>query len=187
MGADLYLRSISNKAREDYQPLFDKAVKQRDALMDPPGSFTYNTQDPRYIKAQEIVNKYYDAMYPEDGYFRDSYNGTSLAWALGFSWWADVIPLLSSYVSEDAEGNVAADDNTGNLLFGENLQTFRRMVAKEIQPDVTVERLRKQDCLVDDGEHSPETWLTYFEEKRLRLLRFIDTAVTLNEPIYCSL
>jgi hypothetical protein len=177
MGADLYIRSISNKATEDYQSLFNKAVAQRNALPD----------GPQHEKAQEVVEKYYNLMYDHDGYFRDSYNATSLAWALGFSWWADVIPLLTDFESEDAHGNIADDDDTGNLLFGENLQTFRRMVAKEIKPDVTIERLRDQGALVDDDEHSPEAWLVYFEEKRMRLLRFIDTAIALDEPIYCSL
>jgi hypothetical protein len=76
MGADLYIRAIHDPIVEKYQPLFDKAVRRRDAL--PSDS---NEQE----VAQQEVEKYYDLMYSE-GYFRDSYNSTNVLWTLGLSW-----------------------------------------------------------------------------------------------------
>lgn len=76
MGADLYIEKIHQPLLEKYQPLFDEAVRQRDAL----------PRDSKEAKAaQRKVTRYYDLMY-SDGYFRDSYNVTSVLWRLGLSW-----------------------------------------------------------------------------------------------------
>lgn len=39
----------------------------------------------------------YEQKYSEQrGYFRDSYNSTSVMAAMGLSWWKDVVPMLTS-------------------------------------------------------------------------------------------
>ena len=84
MGADVYLESVSNRLREEWEPKFQAAVRARDAL--PKGSDTK--------EAQKKVEDAYAGMY-SDGYYRDSYNSYGLSSNLqGFSWWRDVVPLL---------------------------------------------------------------------------------------------
>src|SRR5512146_3228468 len=84
MGADLYIESISNKQKATYEPLFNAAVRARES----------NKDESRKDELQAEVSKYYDLMYAE-GYFRDSYNITSVLKRLGLSWWKDVGPLLN--------------------------------------------------------------------------------------------
>lgn len=88
MGADLYIQSISDKAREKYSPMFDAAVKRRNDAQKAGNS-------KRAEAIQKEVEMYHDKMYPEEGYFRDSYNGTSLFRLLDQSWWQDLGPMLN--------------------------------------------------------------------------------------------
>jgi hypothetical protein len=104
MGADLYIRSITDPAREKHTPPFNDAVKSRDVIARKSGD---NSQ--AIEAAQALVEKYYDAMYPDTGYFRDSYNNSSLFWVLGLSWWNDTGDLL------DDDGNLSVD-NARKLL-----------------------------------------------------------------------
>jgi hypothetical protein len=73
MGADLYIENIHYPLMRKYEPLFESAVRRRDSS--PPKSKEAEA-------AQRDVTKYYDLMYSE-GYFRDSYNATSVLWRLG--------------------------------------------------------------------------------------------------------
>jgi len=86
MGADLYLRSITNKARAEYEQRFYEACRERDLL--PIGTPEWNTK-------QDEVNELFDRLYPDDGYFRDAYNDCNLLWQLGLSWWQDIHPMLT--------------------------------------------------------------------------------------------
>lgn len=155
MGADLYIRKLSDKCREEHEPRFNAACKHRDALAKDPTA----TLDQKN-EAQDAVHEAHDAMYAE-GYFRDSYNLTSVLWRLGLSWWNDVIPML---------------DDDGNLT-GDNLTKFRTMVADAKYEPVTE----------TPNEESIEEWNKYYTEKRARLLAFLDKAIELGEPIDCSL
>jgi len=62
-------------------------------------------------KAQHQVERYYAKMY-ERGYFRDSYNRTSLLWLFGLSWWLHIGLLLE----ERDEGCVLSPANAMWLL-----------------------------------------------------------------------
>lgn len=162
MGADLYIKAVHDPIVKKYQSLFDKAVRQRDAL--PKDSQEHD-------RAQQEVEKYYDLMYSE-GYFRDSYNSTNVLWTLGLSWWRDVVPLL----------------NEQRELTGDNLRWFRDRVAAGSQCLPTKEKLRERGVQVDDtGENSLEACHQYFIEKRAELLRFLDMAIELQTGIRCSL
>jgi hypothetical protein len=157
MGADLYIRSISDKARAEHKPAFEKAVAQRDRVK------TRRAQK----AAQARVEAAYDRMYGQ-GYFRDSYNPSSLAWALGISWWRDVVPQL--------------DDES--MLSVELTRVLReRIAAATVAPDE--EQLA--NCLKFEDMKSRDDVVAYFEKERKALLAFLDTAIELNEPIYCSL
>ena len=161
MGADLYIRSLSEPAKAKYQPLFDKAVKARDSLKD---------GDPRKDKAQEKVNKYYNLMYSE-GYYRDSYNVTSVMWCMDLSWWQDVGKLL----------------NKKSELSPTKAKKLLKMVwEREVKP-ATAEEIKEKYGTVDDGENSPEKWLECWQRQRLELIAFLQEAIRLNEPIYCSI
>jgi hypothetical protein len=102
MGADLYIEKVTLPALEKYKPLFESAAKNRD---------TAKTEKLK-AKWQEKVSKYYDKMYPEKGYFRDSYNGSCVMWTLNLSWWTDIDKFL---------------DEKGHLT-GEKLSAFIKMV-----------------------------------------------------------
>jgi hypothetical protein len=162
MGADLYIKSVHDPLLEKYQPLFDKAVRHRDALP--------NDSKEREA-AQREVEKYYELMYAE-GYFRDSYNSTNVLWTLGLSWWRDVVPLLNKH----------------RELTGENPRRFRDRVAVVRQCLPTKEKLEERGARVGDtGENSVEAWHQYFVEKRAKLLVFLDAAIELETGIYSSL
>jgi hypothetical protein len=148
MGADLYIESITAKAQEEFKPEFDEAVAMRDAEKDPK----------KREELQERVSAAYDKMYPNDGYFRDSYNGTSLFRALGLSWWG------CGYIDE--EGYISP----------QNAQKLLDDIKKKKVPKITVE-------YVDDGV---EEWQKYFEEKKARFEKFLETAIEMQESILAS-
>jgi hypothetical protein len=109
-------------------------------------------------KLTDEVEKPWDS---EDGYFRDSYNGTSVLWTLGLSWWQDVTPLLN----EEGE------------LGGENLKKLRDMVLNAKQEMPTEAKLKEMYCKVDAEE----------TDKREKLLAFLNRAIELNSSIDASL
>lgn len=76
------MRERYDAAEKKYRPLFDKAVRARD---------TAETQAEKDEKQREVT-KYYDLMHA-DGYFRDSYNSSSVLWQYDLSWWNDIVPL----------------------------------------------------------------------------------------------
>ena len=95
MGADLYISSEIKPLHEKLNPLFEDAVRERDAIED---------KDSReHELASEKVNGIYNELYPPTCYFRDNYNSSSVMWALDLSWWTDVIPML------DDEGNLSSE------------------------------------------------------------------------------
>lgn len=164
MGADLYIRSISDAAEKKYEPLFNRAVVKRDKAM-------RAGDKEAQAKYQKTVEKYYDKMYDHPGYFRDSYNTSCLFWVLGLSWWE----MIEEYGDED------------NLLQPNTIQCFLSAVrARDVPPpsqdDVLRERIGGQDISVEELHE----WRKYFEEKRVRLIDFFLLALKLNEPIYAS-
>jgi hypothetical protein len=118
-------------------------------------------------KLTDEVEKPWDS---EDGYFRDSYNGTSVLWTLGLSWWQDVTPLLN----EEGE------------LGGKNLKKFRDMVLNAKQEMPTESKLKEMYCKID-AEETLESWHNYYTDKREKLLAFLNRAIELNSSIDASL
>src|SRR6266568_7238017 len=91
MGADLYITSLYEPHRQQWEPQFEEAAKRRDSL---------ERGSEEYRKAQAKVEECYEKMY-EHGYFRDPYNDWDLLWKFGLSWWNDVIPM------QDDEGRLS--------------------------------------------------------------------------------
>jgi hypothetical protein len=163
MGADLYINSIHERHYEEYKGLFDAAVARRDHH--PWGS-------PEAEAAQADVSRYYDLMFDEEGYFRDSYNNSSLLWVLGLSWWQDVGNML------DEEGHLP-------------LEAARRLRADVAQRAEIMERKIAQHEEPFGDEQAPgetrEDVIAYFRDKLRRFIAFLDKSLELEEPIYCSI
>lgn len=180
MGADLYIRSVVDAAKEKYQSLFEKAVEKRDeymrlhpnAIFDCGFGVSGGEQvDKKLQKLQNEVDKFYKEMYPENGYFRDSYNGSSLFWRIGLSWWSDIKP------------------NAKGCLSLTKLRKIKKIVEElwANRAPLTEDYLKGQFCKVDDSENNVEAWEKFFEDKYKRFIAFIDIALKMKEPIEASL
>lgn len=174
MGADLYIQSIANTNRKTYDALFDKAVKDRNNYYNN-ASYSIRkaidaNKDSKYIYLQSEVDKYYTLSSGGDGYFRCSY-GYNFFTNIGLSWWQDFGKLLDdkNMLSIDAAIDIA--EALGNTT----IQT------------PTIETLKENYCIVDDGDNSPEAWTKYLEEHKQEFINFLERAIALNEPIYCSI
>src|SRR5260370_31616160 len=84
MGADLFIGSLQEEQRRQWEPEFEKAARLRDSLKK--GSSERQ-------QAQARVEECFEKM-REKGYFRDPYNDWDLLWKFRLSWWEDVIPML---------------------------------------------------------------------------------------------
>ena len=80
-----------------------------------------------------------------EGYYRDAYNGSSIARKLGFSWWQDVGDLMNKcgkYVDDDSEkgyhyeAHIERPEGVFGNLFGAPLVEFRDLVQKGIDENL---------------------------------------------------
>jgi hypothetical protein len=160
MGADLYIEAVVGPARKKWEPLFLKAVAERDKH--PRGSAAHE-------RLQKDVEEYHGKMRPEDGYFRDSYNATNVLWTVGLSWWQDVVPMLKG----------------GNLRPLKTRELLRMI--KSRRQRVTASLIKKQGGAIDKGENTLAGWRKYYTEKLAKLVAFLERAIQMEEDIYCSL
>ncbi len=160
MGADLYIVEISLPIQEWYEPLFDKAVRQRNLW--PKGS-------EREQKAHKDVVRYYNLMHAA-GYFSDPYDASSLLKHLGLSWWSDVLPLCDQ----------------DRRLEDESLRKFRAMVGRNPVQYPTEEEFKKELVALEDGRKSLDAWCRYFAAKHMTLMLFLDQALLLDAAVHCS-
>jgi hypothetical protein len=160
LGADLYLESISDRARSMYQPLFDDAVKRRDRA---------KTEGMK-AEWQAKVDKYFDAMHPEDGYFRDSYNPSSVFAVMDLSWWQLGDELL------DKDSHLPVDKAKDLLALIE-----QRPISYE-----TVTAHYEQNNL-HESKQSIDEWFKYFVAKRERFMALLRRSIELNEPLLWSI
>jgi len=164
MGADLYINSIYDKQTELYESKFHEAVNFRDSL--PEGE--------ERDKAQEQVGEYL-RLWNEKGYFRDSYNSSSLFWLLGLSWWKHIVPLL------DDEGGLPITE--AQKLIGtisERMHThypesFSDFCSENFPLNAENREKQIQEC--DE----------FFKAKAEKLSAMLKQSIELNEPISCSL
>lgn len=148
MGADLSIRSVYEPNRKKWEPVVNAAVARRDAP---------STTDK--AKAQAEVDLAYEGMCPQLGYFRDSYDRTSLINVLGLSWWRDV---------KTEDGNI------------KDVEWLRAEVVLRQVPGV-------EHFASWEGTTKPEEWAAFFREKRARLIAFLTYAIILGEPVEASL
>jgi hypothetical protein len=156
MGADLYINRLYKPLREKHQTAFDAALAKRNAA---------STEADRDA-AQKQVTQAYDAMYADEVYFRDSYNGTSVLRTVGLSWWRDLQPDLDS----------DKDPDENNLSPAACLAFAARLREAGPPAPVTADQLRAQHCSVDDAQNSPEAWNEYFLKKYESLIAFFERA-----------
>jgi len=159
MGADIYLESVHDEHYRKYNTKFQEACVARDAA---------ETEEAR-SEAQKRVEKYYNKMYQE-GYFRDSYNGTSLFWLIGLSWWKDIHTDDKGYLSVDGCKELLAEVSGCKIPDVAELKTY----------------LEGHNVVLDEDENSPEVWRKFFMEKKEMLVKFLGQVIELNEPLRCS-
>ena len=149
MGADLYINNEHNELNERLSPKFNDAIAKRDSISD-------RTSE-EYRLYQDRASRIYNQMNPDSCYFRDSYNVSSVLWALGLSWWEDVIPMLT---------------NDG-MLKPEKAKALIGMIN-----DADFKDLPKDLEDIDEN---------YFAEKRKTLVKFLQRSVDEGVDIECSL
>lgn len=115
MGADLYTLKTYPKNRDKYEPIFNKAVKEREALP---------RDSAEHAEAQKRVTEAYENMHSV-GYFRDSYNDSDLMWKYDLSWWGQ----LGGFINKD--GHITPTSAKKLLKYlDENRATFLANIAK---------------------------------------------------------
>lgn len=164
MGADLYINSLNDAHNKIFSPIIDKAIKVREM---------FQRGSKESDAAQEVVKAICDLDFDlNEGYFRDSYNATGLASRLNLSWWD--------------KGSLGAFINKKGVISGKNLSGMLALLEASRLIPLTLETLKKSGAKVDDKENSVEEWNKFFEEKRLRLIKFVKRAIELKEPIRAS-
>jgi hypothetical protein len=149
MGADLYISQLFDPQFQKWHKLFEKAIAERDSLPE---------NSPERAEAQKRAEHCFEKMY-EQGYFRDSYNDSSVLWKFGLSWWEDAIPMLnetSQLTTEKASALLS--------MLKEREDDFECNLASEQEP------LRR-----------------YFRRKYKALQEFLNQAIQLGVPVECSL
>lgn len=164
MGADIFLRSVNQKALDEHKPKFHAAVEARDAYAESlKGKALTPEQEAEAKRLQDVVIEHYNGMFSE-GYYRDSYNATSLFGVIGFSYWKDMTP-----------------DLVDSRLPVPKMLVWRQRIAEAM---IDRDAVRK---VVSQSKDSFDDWLAYFEAKRERFIALLDQAIELNEPLDCSL
>lgn len=184
MGADLFITSINDANEAKHKPAFLAAVEVRDAFTKLYADRVFaqtefgpkiyeaqravenaatDEQQKQYEVLQAEVGKHYALMNADDGYFRDSYNDSSVAWVLGFSWWSDVIPML---------------DQSGHLPIDKAKKLLAMVESKAVTHEAIADKY---------PEEPREKVAEYYEGKKRRLIEFLKRSIEMGEPILCSL
>tara|TARA_R100000781_G_scaffold15209_3_gene12560 strand:- start:51 stop:488 length:438 start_codon:yes stop_codon:yes gene_type:complete len=145
MGADLYM----NKA-------YDKRMEEHRASLDDLGKHP----------SHEELEPLYDKIYKQgDVYFRDSYNSGSVMWAMGMSWWDDVVPML---------------DEDGNLSHEDTLKLVNKITDAPINVSTDFLENMPDEWTIDDAQK-------YLREEQQKLVGFLTRAVETDDTVGCSL
>lgn len=131
---------------------------------------------------KETLQPVYDAIHTalkianEDlyilGYFRDPYAGEGLMNRMGFRWWVDLALLLQ----DDKEVYPL------RILPPSNVKKLLDMVqAREF---LTIQEFAKsQAFIIRSGD--PERWDALHTRRKAELIKILQTAVDMNEPLVC--
>ena len=160
MGADLYINRLQKQCRRKNIRNFNRWCIKRDVS---------EKNSERRELCQAKVSYYHNKMY-ERGYFRDSYNSSSVLWRLGLSWWEDIGKML------DSESNLTV----------EKARELRDVIATTPLTLVSsIDELENNNFSIE-GDDPVKQWNDYFKDKKLQFIYFLDEAIRLREPIYCS-
>jgi hypothetical protein len=172
MGADIYLNSKFEKNYEEVQ----KEIDELEALFKSTHKQTLlDVADGKEDKLFELTRPLLDKQYSV-GYFRDSYNSSSLLSQLGLSWSSDIISKLNeeSYLSvEDCKWFLYEINN-------------RRIGESPIEEPVMSSLFNALGLEKSDVELDAEK-IEYFVKKKSMLVNLLLDAIELNEPLYCSI
>jgi hypothetical protein len=157
MGADVYLRSVHDRAKILWEPKFKANVWNRDRQV-------HDSEMHAFYQRQ--VMEAYRGMH-DAGYYWDPYNEYSLFAQLGISWWRDVGDLC---------------DPDGRLPL-EKVPALRMRIANAPLDTAPAENVAREqgDNPPDDG------WTVHYETDRCGLLCLLDQSLELGEPLYMSL
>jgi hypothetical protein len=191
MGADIYLESLNDEHRKQHEPLFKTMCARRDAFIDKHGRAVID-RDPKLskqvAKLQEYVSEAYEILMDSPGYFRDSYNDTSLFWLIGLSWWE----LGDHYLDEDRNLPIA---NAKRLL--EMMQAaepgFDEMFDEWVEKKRAGKKKGVDGALYDEKpwtfkgkENGVEDWRKMFRTKLDRWIELLKRSIEMNEPLHWS-
>ena len=145
MGADLYMNKAYDKRMEEHRASLDELGKH---------------------PSHEELEPLYDKIYKQgDVYFRDSYNSGSVMWAMGMSWWDDVVPML---------------DQDGNLSHEDTLKLVNKITDAPINVSADFLENMPDEWTIDDAQK-------YLREEQQKLVGFLMRAVETDDTVGCSL
>jgi hypothetical protein len=185
MGADLYIKSLTEPRNRKYCKLFEQTCAKRDSWDNDISAYRNIVTARKHIlksnpcnpvfkasvltakrqlkeaedmqaNLQKDVDRAYELAHGGPGYFRDSYNGMSIMTQLGLSWWRDVGGRFPSVTALT--------------------KLVKRVKAAKL-PAITRETLIESGVKVDNDENSVMAWRKYFGNKKRRLVRFLERAI----------
>jgi hypothetical protein len=172
MGADIYLNSKFEKNYEDVQ----KEIDTLEALFKSTHKQTVlDVADGEEDKLFELTRPLLDKQYSV-GYFRDSYNSSSLLSQLGLSWSHDIGKRLNE------KSCLSVEDCKWFLYEINNRRIGESPTEEPIMSSLfNVLGLEKSDVELDAEK------IEYFVKKKSMLVNLLLDAIELNEPLYCSI
>ena len=196
MGADLYIEPYYSENRDKYEKFFDEAVAARDAYSKGipdavrqyviaeefggvehlPAAFANAKENfpNEYAKYRELQDKVDEMMGKMDevGYFRDSYNGSSLFWKLGLSWWA--------------MANVGGTNKKIQLINSRGYITPKKAVLLLAMVNALPIQIGDEEVAQWAPGTTKEDLVKYFTEKKARFVKFIEFAIEKKASIMAS-
>jgi hypothetical protein len=182
MGADLYIESLCDAARAKVEGQWEPAIqtrdrlwRERDALEDilkqiiSPENRKRLSAQFKKLKgqadaAQARVEELSEFQFGGDGYFRDSYNSTSVLWRLikpngdSLSWWADVSGMAYSRKQatlKKMRASVARRKRIMRQNGGGSKRSKAALATLELQITEVEETVVDLPLVEDDGLMSP--------------------------------
>ena len=176
MGADLYIEPMHEKNCKALAPVWNKVIKERDAMSD-----IHGRDSDKCKVAQEKVEEIFALMNGPEFCFRDSYNCFSTLNAFNLSWWND---FPCNEIAFPKFQNGSPEVPTG--VKPEALKAF--IARLEAATEVTTEYDPKQwkhSNWNDKGNVTKTIFkrevIPYWKEDREKLLRFLKTALAVTE------
>lgn len=173
MGADIYLNSKFDKNYEEVQKEIDalealfKSTNKKSLLDVADG----DEDNKLFELTRPLLDKQYSV-----GYFRDSYNSSSLLSQLGLSWSGDISKRLNDESYLPVEDCKWLLEEINNKRIGESV-TEEPMMARLF----SVLGQEKTNVALDAER------LEYFVKKKSMLVNLLLDAIELDEPLYCSI